>query len=124
MDGDAAIAWQISVRYKRGAMSITVGHHRSIRHPPCSLRPRLAHFERLYVTLPQEMSKVECRSSHDWDDTPRAGTEASCVRPKGNYMPGDPGPELNIPSGIRKGRWEDHDGLKKIAPRAARRRNL
>jgi hypothetical protein len=39
-------------------------------------------------------------------------------------MPGDPGPELNIPSGIRKGRWEDHEGLKKIAPRARRGGNL
>jgi hypothetical protein len=51
------------------------------------------------------------------------------VRFKGNYMPGDPGPERNIPFGIRKGRWEDHDGLKIIASRrvkygARRGRNL
>ena len=42
------------------------------------------------------------------------------MRFKGNYMPGDPSPELSIPFGIRKGRWEDHDGLNTIALRRVR----
>jgi hypothetical protein len=58
VNGDAAIAHQIGVGYKRGAVSITVRHGRSIRGPPCSCGGDWIASRGCISTWPHEMSEA------------------------------------------------------------------